>query len=139
MTMPPIAHGRKHPLRTQVKHMPNIRSTRTQDLPPISAEGDLGFEIAANDDDFQILLGKFVVPAELVAQVDRKVREIRPYLVKEAEFGPEELVGEAYWEGLSALKQRLVLLCLQHLAAEPDYPLHAVEGDRPGRVRFATY
>ena len=83
-------------------------------------------------------MGKYTVEAHFLDDVDRKFCEIYPSMVDEVSYTPAEIVGEMFWAKLTAMGQRLAILCLKHLATEPDVPLVDLTCTDCGMTSFAV-
>ena len=75
-----------------------------------------------HSDDFMIVLDKFKVDAWLFESVQAHFNEILPYLLNDREYTWQELLGEDFGADL-AVPRHLHLLCLKHLAQQPDSQL----------------
>jgi hypothetical protein len=84
-----------------------------------------------------ILLDKFVVESHFLESIENQFIEIHPHLLEDVDFTPAEIVGETYWSRLTEEGQRLAILCLKHLATEPDVPLCDVTCECCGVTSFA--
>lgn len=84
-------------------------------------------EVQANDpvnaDEVMILLDKFKVETEFFELVEFEFSEIYPFLLEDAEYSPQDLIGEPLWHDLTGLAQRQAISCLKHLATMPGVPL----------------
>jgi hypothetical protein len=70
-----------------------------------------------------IVLDKFKVETEFFELVELEFGEIYPFLLEDAEYSPQDLVGEPLWNDLTSLAQRQAISCLKHLATMPGVPL----------------
>lgn len=97
---------------------------------------------AANDADQEAesvsILDKYVVPAELLDLVERQFCDIYPALLNDTTYTPMEIIGEVFWANLSNVGKRLSILCLKHLATEPDVPLVDLTCEDCGITNFAV-
>ena len=75
--------------------------------------------------DFTIVLCKFKVEAWLLESVQAHFDEILPYLLQGSEYTWQELLGEDFFADV-AVPRHLPLLCLKHLAQQPDSQLTVV-------------
>lgn len=113
--------------------------TCPEDLPACThLDATVGANVSAANDEPKgiVLLNKYIVEADFFDSVERNFQEIYPHLLEDAEYAPEDLCGEAFWEGLSELDQRLALLCLKHLAAQDDVPLFEERCEDCGTAHF---
>jgi hypothetical protein len=74
-------------------------------------------------DEVMIVLNKFKVETEFFELVESEFSEIYPFLLEDAEYSPQDLVGEPLWNDLTSLAQRQAISCLKHLATMPGVPL----------------
>ncbi len=74
-------------------------------------------------DKVMIVLDKFKVETEFFELVELEFGEIYPFLLEDAEYSPQDLVGEPLWNDLTSLAQRQAISCLKHLATMPGVPL----------------
>lgn len=72
--------------------------------------------------DSTILLGKFKVDTWLLENVQAQFNEVLPYLLQGSGYTWQELLGEDFGADL-AVPRHLHLLCLKHLAQQPDSQL----------------
>jgi hypothetical protein len=70
-------------------------------------------------DKVMIVLDKFKVETEFFELVELEFGEIYPFLLEDAEYSPQDLVGEPLWNDLTSLAQRQAISCLKHLATLP--------------------
>ena len=84
-----------------------------------------------------ILLDKYTVEADFFDEVESQFCEIYPSLLDDVDYTPAELVGELFWANLTDLGKRVAILCLKHLATEPDVPLVDLTCVDCGITRFA--
>ena len=87
-------------------------------------------------EEFVILSGKYIVETVFLEAVESQFIDIYPALLEEVDYTPEELVGEMFWADLNDVERRLAILCLKHLATEPDVPLCDVTCDCCGITSF---
>jgi len=72
--------------------------------------------------DFMVLLDKFKVDTWLFESVQAHFKDVLPYLLQGSEYTWQELLGEDFGADL-AVPRHLPLLCLKHLAQQPDSQL----------------
>jgi hypothetical protein len=117
-------------------------NTCPEDLPPSTDLDEVvGTDVAAANDEPEttLLLDKFIVETDFLAIIEGNFQEIYPHLLEDTEYTPEDLCGEAFWDGLSELGQRLALLCLKHLAAQDDVPLFEERCENCGTAHFGIF
>jgi hypothetical protein len=91
----------------------------------------------AQDMELVHLLDKYTVEAHFLHDVEGQLFDIYPSLLEEVDYSPAEIVGETFWANLTNLGQRIALLCLKHLATEPDVPLVDVTCSCCGKTSFS--
>ncbi len=94
-------------------------------------------QIEGQEPELVILLGKYIVEADFLDEAETQFWEIYPSLLDDVAYSPAEMVGELFWANLTDLGQRLVTLCLKHLATEPDVPLVDLTCECCGKTNFS--
>ena len=82
------------------------------------------------------LVDKYLVQAGLFEAVEEQFCEIYPHLLPEVDYVPQDLYGDARWCALTEHEQRLVVICLRHLASIDDVPLVEASYAQRGPVLF---
>ncbi len=82
-----------------------------------------------------VLLGKYLVEADVLIMVKRQVKRMRPFLMPANDYTWQDLLGDDFWSDRPDLPIQLAKICLQHLAHER----HSLLTVSPNRDRsFAT-
>jgi hypothetical protein len=102
---------------------------------PINAKAPAP-QIEDKDMQLVLLLDKYTVEGHFLDDVEGQLIDIYPSLLEEADYSPAEIVGETFWANLTNLGQRIAILCLKHLATEPDVPLVDVTCECCGKTSF---
>ena len=84
-----------------------------------------------------IVLDKYTVEEDFFDAVEEQFSEIYSSLLDDVDYTPAEVVGELFWANLTDLGKRVAILCLKHLATEPDVPLVDLTCVDCGITRFA--
>jgi hypothetical protein len=105
---------------------------------PLTAMETSAVNVEEQDTELVILLDKYTVEAHFLNDVEGQLLDIYSSLLDDVAYSPAEIVGEMFWANLSSMGQRLAILCLKHLAAEPNVPLADVTCERCGITSFAV-
>jgi hypothetical protein len=95
-------------------------------------------KVEEQEAELVILLDKYIVEADFLDEVAGQFYEIYPSLLDDVDYSPAEIVGELFWANLTDLGQRIALLCLKHLATEPEVPLVDLTCESCGITSFAS-
>jgi hypothetical protein len=82
------------------------------------------------------LLDKYLVQTGFFEAVENNFCAIYPHLLPDADYTPRDLYGDARWCALPEHEQRLVVICLRHLASIDDVPLVEVSFAQRGAILF---
>ena len=82
------------------------------------------------------LLDRYLVQTGFFEAVESNFCAIYPHLLPDADYTPQDLYGDARWCALPEHEQRLVVICLRHLASIDDVPLVEVSYARSGPILF---
>jgi hypothetical protein len=83
-----------------------------------------------------VLFGRFLVDTAIVESVEVQLKRMYPYLLPVNDYTWQELLGESFWVDRPDLPIQLAVVCIQHLAEQPDSKLTVSRNSGNGAIRF---